>query len=270
MTTENNGFDPNASQGAIRGLAKWFLRSVLKRDVHKLHVANSNQQLQFLMRFGKYPKDRLAMVVNGVDVDRFAPGDQLDACRHIGVQEDIFWVLLASQARPEKRVDKIIEMAADIFLENSDIRLGFMYVGAGPELERWKDLARRKSLENRFIFFGQQHDLVPYYRAASIFVHAAERESFGLVIAEALACGCPVVATAAAGPVEILADSQAGFLVELEDFEGMKSRIIDYYRNPDIKIQHGQNAVNHVNKNFTIYRQAEEFSDLIRNLLTNR
>lgn len=268
ITTENDSFDQGSSQGIIKGFAKWILRSALKRDVHSLHIANSNTQYQFLARYCKYPRERLAVVVNGVDVERFIPGDRIAACRALGLQEDVFWVMVASQARQEKRVDKIIELAGDIFLDNQDMKLRFMYLGAGPQLKAWKELARKKSLESRFLFFGQRDNLVPYYQAASLFVHAAERESFGLVIAEALACGCPVVASAAAGPVEILSNSQAGFVVELNDFHSMKNRILNYYNNPDTRNAHGRNAVVHVRKNFSIYRQAKEFSELIIKVLS--
>jgi glycosyltransferase involved in cell wall biosynthesis len=268
ITTENDSFDNRASQGLIKGVAKWLLRSVLKRDIHSLHVANSNTQLEFLARFGKYPRNRLAVNVNGIDVEKFVPADRLTACRSLGLQEDMFWVMSASQARSEKRVDKIIETAADIFSKDPESKLRFMYVGAGHLLEKWKELAKSKSLENRFLFFGQQDNLVPYYQAASVFVHAAERESFGLVIAEALACGCPVIASGAAGPTEILSNSQAGLVVGLDDFQGMQNGIMSYYKNPEMRNQHSQNAVIHAKKNFSIYRQAEEFAEMIKKVIS--
>jgi hypothetical protein len=50
----------------------------------------------------------------------------------------------------------------------------------------------------------------------------------------------------------------------------MKNGILNYYKNPDTRNEHGRNAVIHVRKNFSIYRQAKEFSELIIKVLSSQ
>ena len=70
-------------------------------------------------------------------------------------------------------------------------------------LAQWKELARNLLPATDYRFFGKQSDLRPFYHAASLFIHGAIRESFGLVLAEAMASGLPVIATRPHGPAEI-------------------------------------------------------------------
>lgn len=264
VNTENDSFDQNERQSYFRSLGKYLIRTVFRMNVHSLHIANSLNQKKFLENFGRYPKDRLEVVVNGVDINKYVAGDREKACHELGLSSNYFWVLAASQSRSEKRIEKIIEVARDIYNENSDSRVRFLYIGDGVKLEEWRSIANRYSLSERFFFLGQKVSLVTAYQAASVFIHAAEKESFGLVIAEAMACGCPVIACEAAGPVEILSESNGGVIVGLNDFVAFKNAILFYEENENIRKMHGIFARNHVEKRFSIFRQADEFANLLK------
>jgi glycosyltransferase involved in cell wall biosynthesis len=67
--------------------------------------------------------------------------------------------------------------------------------------------------------------MAQYYQAADLYLHAAKNEVFGIVIAEALACGLPVVATAVDGVPELLDDGQHGYLVPAQDAPAMAAAI---------------------------------------------
>jgi glycosyltransferase involved in cell wall biosynthesis len=60
-------------------------------------------------------------------------------------------------------------------------------------------------------------DLVPLLREARGLVHPALTEGYGLVLLEAMACGLPIIASAASGPAEILRDGETGMLVPVRD-----------------------------------------------------
>ena len=81
-----------------------------------------------------------------------------------------------------------------------------------------------------------------FYHAASIFVHAAFKESFGLVLAEAMASGLPVIATRAHGPCDIIDDGRTGQLIERDDWTAFAEAIISYIDAPQLRTIHGEMA----------------------------
>ncbi len=94
-------------------------------------------------------------------------------------------------------------------------------------------------------------------------VHASERESFGLVLVEAMASGLPLVACAAAGPSEIVVDGQTGKLVSVDDEPGFRQAIEFYLRNPLIAKKHGAEGRKRAVQMFSIDRQARDMANAI-------
>ncbi len=90
-------------------------------------------------------------------------------------------------------------------------------VGDGPQRAEFEALAARGPVRDRIHFEGFQRDPTPWLRAADAFVLASHRESFPIVIGEARAAGCAIVATAVDGVPEALDDGRAGVLVPAHD-----------------------------------------------------
>lgn len=90
-------------------------------------------------------------------------------------------------------------------------------VGDGPDRARFEARVRRGPAAERVHFHGFRRDPTPFLRAADIFVLASRRESFPIVIGEARAAGCAIVATAVDGVPESLDDGRAGVLVPAQD-----------------------------------------------------
>jgi len=144
-----------------------------------------------------------------------------------------------------------------------DKRIGFIYVGDGPMLDAWKQHVTELGMTDACVFAGRQNDVVPYYHAADLLVHAAERESFGNAIVEAMACGIPVVASAALGPKETIIDNETGRLVELDDFAGFTDAVLSYVDDSAMTKLHGRNARAHVDRAYNVVRQSKEFAEHI-------
>lgn len=261
INTEEDSFEHARQDPPHRRWAKFVVRRMLGRQLHDLHIANSHSQGRFLRQHAHVPPDRLVVIPNGVDCRAFVPGRPdcppvPDPTRR--------WVICVSQARTEKRVDLILRCAARIAAQPAFDDVSFVYVGAGEELDHWRNLADNLGLAGRVHFAGRQEDLTPWYQSASLMVHAARRESFGLVLAEAMACALPVVATAAAGPREIVVDGQTGQLVPVDDEPAFGAAIEFYLRNPDLARAHGWAGYQRANELFSIHRQAGELALAIR------
>jgi glycosyltransferase involved in cell wall biosynthesis len=267
INTENDSFDPRQRDNAIKKVAKFIMRRVLRMQQHDLHLANSVAQEQFLLNYQKLPRDKVILMRNSVDSVKFHPGDRTSARAQLGLDQDRFWILAVSQARPEKRVDRLLRVVRDVVDARPHKRIGFVYVGDGPPARNWKRLASELGLDDVCVFSGRQDDLVPYYRAADLLAHAAERESFGNAIVEAMACGIPVVASAALGPKETILDGRTGAVIGLDDFGAFTQAVLRYVDDAKMTKMHGNNARAHVDTAYNVVRQSKEFATHVARFL---
>jgi glycosyltransferase involved in cell wall biosynthesis len=131
----------------------------------------------------------------GVDAERFRPGarDALALPRPI--------LLYVGRVAPEKN------LSAFLALDHPGSRV---VIGDGPEL------ARLRARHPQVHWLGRQpHASLPaYYDAADVFVFPSRTDTFGLVMLEAMACGCPVAAYPTTGPINVVASGVSGVLDE--------------------------------------------------------
>jgi glycosyltransferase involved in cell wall biosynthesis len=122
-------------------------------------------------------------------------------------------VLSVARAYPRKRLDDLL--AAAVMLRNRIPDVQVRIVGDGPESERLRRLHADLGLGDTAILLGEasRAELSVEYVSADCFCLPTIQESFGLVFAEAMAAGLPVVACRAAAVPEIVADGQTGLLV---------------------------------------------------------
>ncbi|TCS38558.1 glycosyltransferase involved in cell wall biosynthesis [Paucimonas lemoignei] len=269
INTENDSFDPAKRDSLLLHALKFCMRRVLKRQIHAYHLANAESQKDFLLRYALIPPNRVRVIYDGINCERYSPGGRQVACAQTGLDPERCWVISVSQARPEKRIDRMIRIARRVIDARPKANIGFVYVGASnsPIFSEWQALAAELKLGDRFLFAGAQNDLVPFYRAANLMAHTSELESFGLSIVEAMACGLPVVASAAAGPQETISHGQTGILVDLQDDDAFANAILHYLDNEALRERHGIMARERALALFNIERQAVEMAELISGLL---
>jgi glycosyltransferase involved in cell wall biosynthesis len=270
VNTENDGFDRQMRDPWLKGIAKLVVRRIFRRQIHHLHIANSSVQAAWLHSYARIPRSRIKLVSDGVDCEHFVPSPAGVATSSAALDPAFQWCLCVSQSRPEKRVDMVIRAASEIVKRYPAKNFAFAYIGDGPMLAQWKALAQSLGLGARFRFIGQVQDPLPYYQSAHLMVHASERESFGLVLAEAMACGLPVVACRADGPSQIIDDGRTGALVDIDDERAFTDAIAHYLMHPEKMRQHGQMARVRVVDNFSIHRQAEKIATSIRHVIGSR
>jgi teichuronic acid biosynthesis glycosyltransferase TuaC len=151
---------------------------------------------------------RIVTLRNGVDLQRFSPGDRAASRARLGI--DGFTLLSVGSLIPRKGHELIIAALAEL------PEATLVIAGSGPMRDELESVAREKGVSARVRFLGEvaHDDLSEAYRAADIFVLASSREGWANVLLEAMASGTPVVATNVNGTPEVIRDPKLGILVE--------------------------------------------------------
>jgi alpha-1,6-mannosyltransferase len=195
-----------------RGFTR-YLRLTYER--FDLVFAPSRQMCRYLGELGIH---RTVLQPLGVDATIFAPARRtLDLRRELGLAEHTRLLVYAGRFSAEKNIH-VLRGA----LEKLGAPYHLLMIGGGRHEQPAANVTvlpyRRDSIE-----------LAGWLASADALVHAGSRETFGLVILEAMACGRPVVATRA-GAIPELVDESVGLLAEPEDVDSMAQAIADLYQ----------------------------------------
>jgi len=171
----------------------------LRREVHELYSV---------------PMDKMDVVYNGVDVDRFDNRVNGQAVRRrCGVGADDPAVLFAGRLTSQKGPDLLLDALPR--LRRLHPRVRFLFAGEGDMREGLEHRARELGVAPAIRFLGRQtgRDLLGLFKAADMVCVPSRNEPFGIVILEAWSARKPVVATRSGGPAEFIRHEDTGVTV---------------------------------------------------------
>jgi glycosyltransferase involved in cell wall biosynthesis len=152
------------------------------------------------------PAGRVHVVNQGVDADRFHPGDRAAARRKLGLPDEGPLLLWVGRMAPLKGLEVLVAAAA--LLRDWGVAFHLHLVGDGPARAAVAADVAARGLAGRVSFAGvRTHDELPdWYRAADLTVLSSHSEGIPNVLRESLACGTPYVSTDVGGVRELSAD----------------------------------------------------------------
>lgn len=207
------------------------------RLMHRLYphahgiVAISQGVAEDLTTLLNLPPDKVTVIYNPI----FTP-DLLDQAKepveHPWFEKRRLPVVLSVGRLAYEKDFPTLMRAFALVRQNRPVRL--VILGEGKERENLEQLAEKLGIQNDISMPGFVENPYAFMSRASVFVLSSAWEGFGNVVAEALACGCPVVATdCRSGPREILDNGRYGRLVPVGDHEAMAKAILEALENPD-------------------------------------
>jgi len=156
----------------------------------------------------------IRVVPTGIDVASFSSGNGARFRRKFRVPADAFVVGHVGRLAPEKNLEYLAEAVAR-FLHGAP-NAWFVVVGAGPSEEKLREIFSKHGVANRLVLAGKHtgRALADAYNAMNVFAFASFSETQGMVLAEAMAAGLPVVALNASGVREVIDDARNGYMLE--------------------------------------------------------
>jgi phosphatidylinositol alpha 1,6-mannosyltransferase len=172
--------------------------------------------------------ERVQLWGRGVDTTRFSPTRRSAELRSSLAPDGEVLVGYVGRLAIEKRVDLLAPIA-----KLPGVKL--VIVGDGPAAS---DL--RKAMPTA-AFLGERHgtELAEVYASLDVFAHSGPHETFGQTLQEAAASGLPVVAPAAGGPLDLVADGTTGFLVPPGDSAAMTAAVARLVESDELRARLG-------------------------------
>ena len=184
------------------------------------------------------------IIPNGINVDAF--GDKVVPFPHL--KDGMINLLFL--ARLEKRKGLKYMLGAYSRLKRDWPNLRLLVVGSGkPDQDSYRIMSERNLQDVVFVGDVSEEDKAKYYKSADIYCSPATgRESFGIVLLEAMAAGKPVVATSIEGYSSVLTHGQEGFLVPPKDDEALANAIVTLLKDPELRHDMAANGRKTVDK----------------------
>jgi D-inositol-3-phosphate glycosyltransferase len=211
-------------------------------------VASTKYESEQLLAHYQADPERLCVSPPGVDHEVFRPGDRAAARARLGFDGGPL-LLYAGRIQAHKGIDVAIEALAALDLPDARLLIVGGPSGAAGETEALHlvELAGRLGLARHVQFVPPQPHaaLASFYQAADVLVMPSRSESFGLVAAEAQACGLPVVAARIGGLADVVADGVAGHLIDGWEADAYAAAIRRIVADPGHAAALGEGAARH-------------------------
>lgn len=203
---------------------------------------------QLMATFG-VPREKLLIVYPGVD-EKYQPMAAAGAAlrQQLGLTDRLLLLYLGALI-PRKNLRFLLDVLQVVTQQVPTVHL--LLAGSGPQEAELRRYAQELGVHDRVTFTGYlaEADKVRYYNLADLFVFPSLLEGFGMAVAEAMACGIPVVSSNAASLPEVV--GTAGLLAEPTDVGHFAAQIVRLAQNEALQRALGEQGRSHVRQHFS-------------------
>ncbi|MGH7794185.1 MAG: glycosyltransferase [Candidatus Binatia bacterium] len=264
-------FHGHVLDGYYGPFKNWLLRRIEQSlaAISDRLVTVSEQVKAELVAHGVARADRITVIPLGFDLDPFLKSNVLrgEFRREIGAGDGVRLVGIVGRLFPIKNHRLFLDAAAKIAAENT---ARFVIVGDGALRSELEQQARELGLLDRVLFTGWRRDLPRIYADLDVLAVSSDNEGTPVSAIEAMAAGCPVVATRVGGLPDLIHDSMIGRLVPPRDAEALANAVLDLLRRPDAAQEMGRNAAEAVRQRFTLPRLISDLDRLYNQLVEEK
>ena len=205
------------------------------------------------------PDKRIETVYNFIDERIYKKSNSQHLRDEFEIKEDEKVIIHVSNFRAVKRVQDVVKTFAKI---STMMPAKLLLVGDGPEMTRLNKLVKELGIEDQVIFLGKQENLDELYSISDLMLLLSEKESFGLVVLEAMACGVPCIGTNVGGLPEVIEHGKTGFICELGDIEDISTKAGILLNDKELHQQFSVQAIESVRYKFNAEQIVQQYEHI--------
>jgi UDP-glucose:(heptosyl)LPS alpha-1,3-glucosyltransferase len=224
-------------------------------------IAISDMVKRDMMRWYRIPEERIHVVYNGVDIERFHPRNRQyreEVRRRHRVGDELVILFVSNNFRM-KGLRFLIKALAEIKKENSP-PFKLLVLGRDRQ-DPYLRLAREMGIFEEVVFAGSTDEPEKYYGASDLLVHPTFYDACSLTVLEALASGLPVITTHSNGASGIITEGQEGFVIpDPRDGQTLVEKIC-FFLNRE-KVEKASVAARHLAESYSLEKNWREMRNI--------
>ncbi|MCG3681422.1 glycosyltransferase family 4 protein [Aliarcobacter butzleri] len=194
----------------------------------------------------------------GIDIEKFRPIIKKD-------KQSVNF-LFVGRIVPIKNIPFLIEGFIEAYKENNNIILNIIGEGDKKEVELVSNLAK-KYLSIKFLGKKSGNELVEQYKNSDVFILTSNYDNYPNVVFEAMASGLPVIGTNVGGIPSQVIDKKTGYLVQPNNIEQLKNRILELASNKEMREEFGRAGRERVEQEFSWDKSAEQLEKIYKGIV---
>lgn len=249
-----------------KGFKRMFwIDCLIYRYVDKI-IAVSHAVKKYLVNEKKLSTDKIEVIHNGVDLEKFKPREQFEQFQHFehSNNKKPFTIGVIGRLEPQKGHKYFLE--AIKMLNGAHKNAKFLIIGEGSLKEDLACRVEQLAICDKVEFLGFRNDIPKLMNQIDLIVLPSIYEGLPLVALEAQAMGKPMVATNVDGTPEVVINHKTGIVVPPKDSKALKEAIELFLDDKNLVVQMGQAARTHIEKMFDLRKQINNTEELYRML----
>ncbi|WP_138417006.1 N-acetyl-alpha-D-glucosaminyl L-malate synthase BshA [Aquibacillus sediminis] len=243
------------------------LKKMIKYGIEKSDAvtAVSNSLVKQTKEMLDVQKD-IHVVYNFVDKQEYYKRSYPQLKQQYGIEEEDKVIVHISNFRKVKRVEDVIHVFAKVVKQT---KAKLLLIGDGPEYSQIHNLVTSLGLDHQVLFLGKQKNIPELLSIADLKLLLSDKESFGLVLLEAMACGVPCIGTNTGGIPEVINDSENGFIAEVGDIDAIADKALQLLTDQSLWTQFSKNSIEHVKNHFDSDKILDQYLSVYNETLKN-
>lgn len=211
------------------------------------------------------PQKKIETVYNFIDERIYQKMNSESLKEHLNIHNDEKVIIHVSNFRAVKRVPDVVKAFS---LVEKQVKAKLLLVGDGPEMTVVCNLVSELGLRDKVLFLGKQDNVEELYSLSDLMLLLSEKESFGLVALEAMACGVPCIGTNIGGIPEVIEDGENGFICHVGDIDSIADKAITLLSDHLLHEKLSNQALMTVHEKFRADRIVGQYEDIYFQLLS--
>lgn len=233
-------------------------------------IAVAKSHGEFMVDFEKFPLDKVKVIPNGVDTDRFRR-DRFDGQvvrKELGIDPHDPVCGIIAALRSEKNHMLFLRSAALVTKEIPEAK--FLIVGDGPEKEMLTSAVNDLALKDNVIFTGSRSDIPELLSAVDVFSLTSRNEASPVSIMEAMSMEIPVVAPDVGSISDTVSHGETGFLFNNGEAECIADFWISLFNDADLSRRFGEAGRRVIVENSSLDVMVKGYEELINQVYTSK